>query len=119
MFEAVACSWGSGSAPAVSTVMDGAPMRNKIAKTIGEITYGRVFGNVVCIHWYDIHKCRLNVFHSDERTRLNCSMVFVTVFVSSDGSTFRLCTAVDCVHVTASVIACVNIIIMYTSEANN
>ena len=31
-FEAVAGSWGSVSAPAVSRVMDGAPERNKIAK---------------------------------------------------------------------------------------
>ena len=35
------------------------------------------------------------MLHSDERTRLNCSIVFVTVFVSSDGNTFRLFTAVD------------------------
>ena len=31
---------------------------------------------------------RRKVLHFDELTRLNCSVVFVTVFVISDGSTF-------------------------------
>ena len=45
-------------------------------------------------------------------TRLNSSMVFVTVFVGSDGSTFRLVKSSD------SVISFVTIIMTYTSEAN-
>ena len=38
-FEAVAGSWGSMSAPAVSRVMGGAPERIKIAKNIGGMTF--------------------------------------------------------------------------------
>ena len=38
------------------------------------------------------------MLHSDERIRLNCSMVSVTVSVSTAGSTFRLFN-VGCSHV--------------------
>ena len=42
-FEAVAGSWGSVSAPAVSKVMGGAPERNKSSKNIGKMTFGGGF----------------------------------------------------------------------------
>ena len=56
----------------------------------------------------DIHKCWRNVLHSDERTRLNCSMVFV----STDIGTFRLVIAVCYSHVTVSVVSFVTINVM-------
>ena len=52
MFEAVAGSWGSGSAV---SVMDGARMRNKNSKSnIGEMTFGEGFCKCCQrqIHWY-------------------------------------------------------------------
>ena len=89
-FEAVAGSWRSESAvnaPAVTRVMGGAPMRNNNSPNI-VYTHNINVGEMCFIP--------LNV----GPTRLNCSMVFVTVFVSSDGCTFRLFSAVPGSHET-------------------
>ena len=39
-FEALAGSWGSVSAPAVSRIMGGAQSENKLQTNIGEMTFG-------------------------------------------------------------------------------
>ena len=43
----------------------------KIAKNVGEMTFEGGFCKCCLpqIHWYDVHKCRRNVLHSDERTQ--------------------------------------------------
>ena len=85
------------------------------------MTFGEVFCQYcqpqIYLLWYNIPKCRCNVLHSDERTRLNCSMTFVTVFVSSDGKTFCLFTGVGCdSHCN---IMCNHKHDVHTSETNN
>ena len=60
-FEAVAGSWRSVSAPAVSRVMSRAPERKKIAKNSLNDIWGRVFVNVVSLKYIGMIYLKINV----------------------------------------------------------
>ena len=82
-FEAVASSCGSVSAPAVNRVMGGAPQRKTYM-------WNDIWG--CCkpqIHWYDIHKCRWNVLHSDEHTQWTVQWCSSAQVAASFGCSFK------------------------------
>ena len=69
-FEALAGSWGSVSAPAVSRIMGGAQSEKKLHTNIGEMTFGGGIFNVVSLKY--IGKRHLVITYTlKERNNLN------------------------------------------------
>ena len=86
-FEAVACSWGSGNAPAVSRVMGGASERNKNIKTKGWGGYPSVSLSVVLHHVFLISGLSSQV--------LDVDVFFLQTKVFFNGIEFILTTNIE------------------------
>ena len=70
MFEALAGSWGSVSAPAVSRIMGGAQSERKLQKNIVEMTFEGGIFNVVSLKYIGKHHLVIT-YPLKERSNIN------------------------------------------------